>query len=127
MIEEVLGQQLDSIRRGGSESPASQAPLRQLLEKLPVGAYICDASGLITYFNRNAERLWGRTPKLNHAVDRFCGSHRLYSPDGSLIPHNQCWMAMALQMDKEIDGEEIVIEREDGASLHRPRSREPAS
>jgi PAS domain S-box-containing protein len=115
MLEEMLGKQLDSIRPGESDSPVNHAPLRQLLDKLPVGAYICDANGLITYFNRNAEWLWGRAPKLNQSVDRYCGSHKLYSPDGSLIPHNQCWMAMALQLDKEFDGEEIVIEREDGA------------
>lgn len=115
MPEEVLGQQLNSIRGGESELHASQTSLRQLLEKLPVGAYICDPNGLITYFNHYAVRLWGRTPKLNHLVDRYCGSHKLYSPDGSPLPHNQCWMARTLEMDKEFDGEEIVIEREDGA------------
>ena len=43
---------------------------RRLLEKLPAGAYTCDAEGLITYFNQHAVQLWGRAPKLNDPVDR---------------------------------------------------------
>jgi len=33
--------------------------LRHLLENLPAGAYICDAEGLITYFNQRAVEVWG--------------------------------------------------------------------
>jgi PAS domain-containing protein len=44
---------------------------RGLLEKLPAGAYTCDADGLITYFNQRAVDLWGREPRLNDPVDRF--------------------------------------------------------
>ena len=55
----------------------------RLLEKLPAGAYTCDADGLITYFNDYAVQLWGRAPKLHNPVDRFCGSFRLLLPDGS--------------------------------------------
>ena len=90
---------------------------RRLLEKLPAGAYTCDAEGLITYFNQLAVQLWGRTPKLNDPVDRFCGSFKLFSPDGSPIAHEQCWMALALKMDKEYNRREIVIERPDGQRL----------
>jgi PAS domain-containing protein len=54
----------------------------QLLAKLPAAAYLCDAEGLITYFNERAVELWGREPKLNDPVDRFCGSFRLFTPSG---------------------------------------------
>src|SRR3712207_8157383 len=50
-------------------------------------AYTCDRDGLITYFNTRAVQVWGREPKLNDPVDRFCGSFRLFSPDGSPIGH----------------------------------------
>src|SRR5439155_18120456 len=55
---------------------------RSLLEKLPAGAYTCNPDGLITYFNQHAVQLWGRSPKLNDPVDRFCGSFKLYATDG---------------------------------------------
>ena len=92
----------------------SHRDLHHLLEVLPAGAYICDRDGLITYFNQHALDLWGRAPKLNDPSDRFCGSFRLFAADGSAIPHDQCWMALALKTDREYNGHEIVIERPDG-------------
>src|SRR5262245_51328342 len=86
-----------------------EAHFRRLLDKLPAGAYTCDPDGLITYFNPQALKLWGRAPKLNDPVDRFCGSFKLYDAgDGSPITHDQCWMALALKMDKGYNGREII-------------------
>jgi PAS domain S-box-containing protein len=88
-----------------------------MLEKLPAAAYTCDCDGLITYFNERAVQLWGREPKLNDPVDRFCGSFRLFTPDGSPIRHERCWMALTLLENKEYNGHEIVVERPDGSRL----------
>ena len=93
--------------RGGSD-------IRRLLEMLPAAAYICDAQGLITYFNPRATEVWGRQPKLNDPEDRFCGSFRLFTPEGTPIAHDQCWMGLALRHGRSYDGCEIVIERADG-------------
>ncbi len=87
---------------------------RQFLEKLPAGAYTCDAEGLITYYNQQAVNLWGRTPKLRDAEDRFCGSFRLFLSDGSPLSHDACWMALALKEEREYNGYEAVIERPNG-------------
>jgi signal transduction histidine kinase len=86
----------------------------RVLESLPVGAYTCDVQGLITYYNPRAAELWGREPRLNDPTDRFCGSFRLYSIDGRAIPHDQCWMALAIQDRREYHREEIVIRRPNG-------------
>jgi PAS domain S-box-containing protein len=91
--------------------------LRHLLEKMPAGAYTCDAEGLITYFNQRAVEVWGRTPKLNEPEERFCGSFRLYSIDGTPMRHDQCWMALAIENDEEYNGREVVIERPDGSRV----------
>jgi signal transduction histidine kinase/ActR/RegA family two-component response regulator len=95
----------------------SEARFRGLLERLPAAAYTCDAEGLITYFNQQAVQLWGRAPKLNDPEDRFCGSFKLFSSEGAPIAHNRCWMAWALQEEKEYNGQEIIIERPDGSRL----------
>ncbi len=92
----------------------SESQFRRLLEKLPVGAYTCDAAGLITYYNQHAIELWGRAPALNDPVDRFCGSFKLFSADGSPIAHDDCWMARALREGREYNGHEIAVERPDG-------------
>lgn len=96
-------------------SAADQDPslFRRTLELLPAGAYICDADGLITWFNRHAATLWGRTPSLNDAADRFCGSFRLFSSHDIPIAHDACWMALAIRDRREYMGHEIVIERPD--------------
>ncbi|MDQ2695964.1 MAG: ATP-binding protein [Pseudomonadota bacterium] len=84
---------------------------------MPAGAYTCEPTGLITYFNQQAVALWGRAPKLHDPVDRYCGSFRLFATDGSPIDHGQCWMALALKMNQGFNGREIVIERPDGQRL----------
>ena len=94
--------------------PQPRSEFHQLLDRLPVGAYTCDADGLITYFNRHARDLWGREPRLNDPSERFCGSWRLSLPDGAPIRHDECWMAMALKHSKRYDNREAVIERRDG-------------
>ena len=88
-----------------------------LLEALPVAAYTCDADGLITYYNQLAVKAWGREPKLNDPSDRYCGSFRMFTRDGTWVPHDQCWMALCLRDGKKYDGEEIVVERPDGSRL----------
>jgi PAS domain S-box-containing protein len=94
-----------------------EAHFRRLLENLPAGAYTCDPDGLITYFNQHAVQLWGRAPKLNDPVDRFCGSFKLFAADGTPINHDQCWMALALRTDQGYNGHEIIVERPDGQRL----------
>jgi signal transduction histidine kinase/ActR/RegA family two-component response regulator len=97
------------------ETPVrSEIQLHSLLDALPAGAYTCDADGLITYFNEHALGVWGRAPKLNDPVDRYCGSFKLFATDGTAISHDQCWMARALQTGTEFSGREIIVERPDG-------------
>jgi PAS domain S-box-containing protein len=72
---------------------------------------------LITYFNQRAAELWGRAPKLHDPVDRYCGSFRLYRPDGSLLPHEECPMAVAVFTGRGTRNEEIRVLRPDGTSI----------
>lgn len=95
----------------------SELHFQRLLEHLPAGAYTCDREGRITYCNRQAVQLWGRTPKLHDPAERFCGSLRLFSPTGSPMAHDQCSMALALRMNQAFHGHETVIERPDGQRI----------
>ncbi|HWE94723.1 MAG TPA: PAS domain S-box protein, partial [Tepidisphaeraceae bacterium] len=93
----------------------SERRLTRLLDALPAAAYTCDADGLITYFNERATELWGRSPKLNHADDRFCGSFKILDIEGTAIPHNQCAMAVAVKEGRDFKGIEVIVERADGS------------
>lgn len=84
------------------------------LEKLPVAAFVCDAEGLITFFNAAAVKAFGRTPHLHDPADRFCRSVPMYHPDGTRVDHEHSWMAEALGENRELLDHEVIIERPDG-------------
>jgi len=86
----------------------------ELLEALPVAVYTTDAQGCITFYNQAAAELWGHTPELG---SQWCGSWRLYWPDGRPLPHDECPMAVALKEGREVRGAEAVVERPDGTRV----------
>jgi PAS domain S-box-containing protein len=88
---------------------------KQLLQALPVAIYTCDLGGRITFYNLAAEKLWGKTPEIDK--DLWCGSWKIYRPDGSTLPLEDCPMARTLKEGRAILGEEIIIERPDGKRI----------
>ncbi|HEY4330395.1 MAG TPA: PAS domain-containing protein, partial [Phycisphaerae bacterium] len=88
------------------------ASLRPLMDGIPVALYTCDTNGLITYFNQAAANLWGCTPELGKSM--WCGSWRIFQPDGTPLALKQSPMALALHEARAILGEEIIVERPDG-------------
>jgi PAS domain S-box-containing protein len=90
----------------------SEERYHRLIQKLPAAIYACDAEGRVTLFNAAAAALWGREPEIGK--DSWCGSYRIYRPDGAAVPLDEYPMAIALKTGREISGEEIVIERRDG-------------
>jgi PAS domain S-box-containing protein len=87
----------------------------RLFEQLPFAVYVCDRDGLVLRYNRRAAALWGRLPKLGDPDERFCGSYRMFRPDGSLLPHHQCPMADVLRTGVSVREREVHIERPDGS------------
>jgi len=90
-------------------------PGTDLLEALPVAVYTTDAEGRITFYNRAAAEMWGHNPELG--TSQWCGSWRLYWPDGRPLPHDQCPMAIALKEGREVRGVEAIAERPDGTRV----------
>ena len=93
----------------------SDDTFRKVLDGLPAAIYTTDAKGRITYFNQAAAELWGCRPQLGKS--EWCGSWKLYWPDGTPLPHGQCPMAMALKERRPIRGMEAVAERPDGTRV----------
>jgi PAS domain S-box-containing protein len=94
---------------------ASEQHLQTLLEAVPAAIYTTDADGKITYFNQAAVDLAGRTPTLGS--DEWCVTWRLYWPDGTPLPHDQCPMAVALKEGRPIRNAEAIAERPDGSRI----------
>jgi PAS domain S-box-containing protein len=87
----------------------------ELLQALPAAIYTTDAQGRITSFNEAAAALWGCRPELGKS--EFCGSWKLYRPDGTPLPHDECPMALALRQKRPIRGMEAIAERPDGSRV----------
>jgi len=103
-------QHSEQVRLNGHQ-PASDA----LLQGLPTAVYTTDAAGRITFYNQAAAELWGVGPELSKS--EFCGSWKLYAPDGTPMPHDECPMALALRERRPIRGMEAISERPDGTRI----------
>lgn len=88
---------------------------RKILNELPAAIYTTDAMGHITYFNEAAARLWGERPKLGES--EWCGSWKLFWPDGTVLPHGECSMARAIKERRTIWGMETIAQRTDGTRV----------
>jgi PAS domain S-box-containing protein len=87
------------------------------LDAIPGAVYVCDQEGWLVRCNAEAVALWGRTPCLDGGKERFCGSHRLLLPDGTLLPHENCPMADAIANGTATRNAEVVMERPDGSRV----------
>ena len=85
---------------------------REMIEGLPTAVYSTDADGRILFYNEAAAALWGRRPDLGE--DWWCGSWRLYWPDGTPMSHDECPMAVTLRTGSPMRGVEAIAERPDG-------------
>ncbi|SFQ07351.1 PAS domain S-box-containing protein [Mesorhizobium sp. NFR06] len=93
----------------------SERHLQDLLAAIPAAIYTTDQAGKITYFNEAAVQLAGRTPVIGS--DEWCVTWKLYWPDGTPLPHDQCPMAISLREGRPVRGYEAVAERPDGTRV----------
>lgn len=108
-------QDVTEQRRLQRQIEENERRLRDLLEVLPAAIYTTDAEGRVTFYNDAAVELAGRTPVLGS--DSWCVTWKLYWPDGTPLPHDQCPMAVALRENRPVRGEEAVAERPDGTRV----------
>ncbi len=95
-----------------SGADAKSSVFRQMVEALPAAIYTTDAEGRLTYYNAAAVRLSGRTPELG--TDKWCITWKIFLPDGTPLPHDQCPMALALKGLDVPSRMECIAERPDG-------------
>jgi PAS domain S-box-containing protein len=88
---------------------------RAILEALPVAVYTTDAAGTMTFFNAAAAELAGHEPRVGK--DKWCVSWRLRRPDGTVLPHDECPMAVALKEQRPVRNVEAFAERPDGTLI----------
>src|SRR5215207_1209947 len=77
---------------------------RALVDALPAAIYTTDNDGHITYYNDAAAQLWGHRPDLGRS--EWCGSWKLFWPDGAAMLHSDCPMAIAVKEKRSVRGAE---------------------
>ena len=97
------------------ESDSREGYFRQILDELPAAIYVTDAVGRITYFNETAATLWGHRPTIG--TSEWCGSWKLFWPDGRALPHGESPMAIAIKEKRTVRGVEAIAERPDGTRV----------
>ena len=105
MLQFVASGNTEQQRDGGD---------RRILDALGVALYTTDGAGRITFFNDAAATFWGRRPELG---EEWCGSLRLFWPDGAPMAHDECPMAVAIRENRPMHGHEAVAERPDGSRV----------
>lgn len=90
----------------------SELRYKQLLRSIHTPIYTTDAEGRITFYNQAAADLWGREPEIGQ--DLWCGSYKIFNPDGSDLPLESCPMAVCLREQRAVHDEEILVVRPDG-------------
>jgi PAS domain S-box-containing protein len=110
---------LRALKSAEAKLRTSEQRYKTLFDLVPVAVYTCDADGIIQEYNQRAVELWGQEAKRNREQARFCGSCKIYYPDGRPMPHEECPTARALLGEKLTPNDlEIVVERPDGEKRH---------
>lgn len=98
-----------------TERKQDERRFREMIDSLPAAIYTTDAEGRITHFNPAAAAFAGR--ELELGTDEWCVTWRLFHPDGTPMPHDQCPMAVALKEGRTIRDAEAIAERPDGTRV----------
>ena len=114
----------------GPPSESAGAPLAAafeawsgLLEALPVGVCVVDATGAVTHMNRRAAEIWGQPPRTDGESDPAPTPFRVYQLDGRRADDS----AVNEVLRSGVGARDLasIIERPDGSRLQLQTSIEP--
>ncbi|HWO34483.1 MAG TPA: response regulator [Candidatus Acidoferrum sp.] len=114
-LEQRVAERTASLQLSEARLRDSERQLQELIAAIPAAIYTTDAQGKITYFNEAATELVGHTPTTGS--DEWCVTWKLYHPNGTPLPYDQCPMAIALKEGRAIRNAEVVAERPDGTRV----------
>lgn len=120
-LEERVAQRTEDLSRLVAElqehrtrSELERERLRSVLEVLPVGVWIADASGRFLERNTAAREIWGETAPSSEGASTYERDYRAWWPDGRRVSNDEWALARALRDGEVSVAEELEIEARDG-------------
>ena len=110
-----IGRDITERKQAEAKLRDSERRLQDLIAAIPAAIYTTDAQGRVTYYNEAAVEMAGRTPVIGS--DEWWVTWKLFRPDGTPLPHDECPMAIALKEGRPVRGAEAVAERPDGTRV----------
>jgi len=114
-LNSQLRAEIEEHQRAKQALRASEESYRGMFAAAPMAVLSCDRDGLIRSYNDLAVKLWQREPV--RGVEKYSGAVKLWLPDGTWLPHEQCPMAQVLRTGMPLHNVELLIERLDGTRL----------
>jgi PAS domain-containing protein len=105
LAENIMLAAVEAARGGEGE-------LAKTLGALDAPMYATNARGVVSYFNRACVGFAGRLPAVGK--DRWNIAWRLYTDAGTVLPHANCPMAVAIREKRPVRGVTARAERPDG-------------
>src|SRR5690606_18594116 len=97
------------------QSELEKNRLRTMLEILPVGVFIADATGRLLDMNPAAQALWGGHAPLSRRPEEYSADYVAYWPETGERVLAEAWgLSRALRQGERVIGEEMIIEASDG-------------
>ena len=104
-------------RQLAEETLQTRDDIMRQLPLHPAAVCVCDQLGGVELYNQAAVELWGYEPRDHPASRRFCGSHQLFQPDGTPMPHSESPAAEVLRTGVPLRNRELIIGRPDGTRV----------
>jgi PAS domain S-box-containing protein len=111
-LAERVSRELDLTKRAEAALRASEAKLAAVIEALPVGLGVADASGRVLSLNPAGQRLHGFSDEedILPVLESYGQHFELRSTDGRLLPIEEWPMCKALR-GENVDGAELCLRR----------------
>lgn len=94
---------------------ANEEHLSRFAALMSAGIFSCNAAGRITFFNRRAVELWGRTPELNEPLVHFYRAFKIFLSDGTPVCADDAPLLVALREGRPSRDVEAIFWRPDGS------------
>lgn len=115
-LVKMLGTIVDvtDFKNAQEQAESGRRNLQAMMDILPVGVFIADASGRLININPTAAAIWGSPTRFSESIEQYENDYKGWWPNGERIQSDQWALARAVTQGRTTLAEEIEIEAADG-------------